>query len=202
LRKEIAVKHAIRGLLLLAAVVGASQALADGKAYVGNFKDNTVSVVDVAGGAVVATVRVADGPHGMAVSRDGRTVYVTGENSSSMSVIDTATDKVVATVDVGKSPHGLAWLPDGRTQLVGVYGEDKVAMFDTGARKVVAEMPVAKPHTIAVRGNFAYVASQQPGAFALVVLDLDKRAVAKSIALDKPPRDLEFAADGTSLYFT
>jgi YVTN family beta-propeller protein len=51
-------------------------------------------------------------------------------------------------------------------------------------------------------GREAYVASQQPGAFALVVLDLASRGVARTIALDKPPRDLEFGYDGRALYFT
>ena len=35
------------------------------KAYVSNFKDNTVSVVDTDAGKVVATVPVSAGPHGM-----------------------------------------------------------------------------------------------------------------------------------------
>jgi YVTN family beta-propeller protein len=63
---------------------------------------------------------------------------------------------------------------------------------------------VAKPHTIAVRpdGAVAYVASQEPGKFALVVVDLARHAVARSLPLDKPPRDLEFGHDGKALYFT
>src|SRR6185369_15886611 len=117
--------HVIRGLVLLAAMVVAAQAFGQGKAYVGNFKDDTVSVIDVRAGSVNKTVPVAAGPHGMAVSRDGAIVYVTGDNSSSMSVVDTATDSVKATVEVGKSPHGLALAPDGRTLLVGVYGDDR-----------------------------------------------------------------------------
>ena len=85
-----------------------------GKAYVANFKDNTVSVIDTADGKVVATIPVVQGPHGMAITRDGRTVYVAGDGSSSLSVIDTATDKVVKTVEVGKTPNGLALTPDGK----------------------------------------------------------------------------------------
>ena len=49
------------------------------KAYVANFADNTVSVIDTAAGKVVATVPVAAGPHGMAITQDGRTVYVAGD---------------------------------------------------------------------------------------------------------------------------
>ena len=67
--------------------------------------------------------------------------------------------------------------PDGRTLLVGVYGEDRVAFVDTATSTVVGSVAVAKPHTIAVRpdGKVAYVASQEPGKFALVVVDLAAR---------------------------
>src|SRR4029079_7242275 len=135
--------------------------------------DNTVSVVDLATGAVTATVPVAAGPHGMSMSGDGRLVYVPGDAASGMSVIDTATDRVVRTIEVGKSPHGVALTPDGRSLLVGVYGDDKAAVVDAATEAVVGTIPVAKPHTIAVRpdGKVAYVASQEPGKFALVVVD-------------------------------
>jgi YVTN family beta-propeller protein len=192
-------------LAALALAVLAFNALAAGpKAYVGNFKDSTVSVIDTDAGTVVATIPVAAGPHGMVMSADGRTVYVSGDGSSTVNVIDTATDRVAASIDVGPTPHGLALTPDGRTLLVAIYGADRVAFVDTATRTVVGSAPAAKPHTIAVRpdGKEAYVASQQPGAFALVVLDLVSRAVARTIALDKPPRDLEFGHDGRALYFT
>jgi YVTN family beta-propeller protein len=186
------------------ALVAGSAAAAGPKAYVGNFKDSTVSVVDTGSATVVKTIAVAAGPHGMAVSPDGRFVYVTGESSGSMSVIDTGSDAVVRTVEVGATPHGVAMLPDGRTILVGVYGADRVAFVDTASGSVVATVPVAKPHTIAVRpdGKLAYVASQEPGKFGLVVVDLASRAVVRRIDLDKPPRDPEFSHDGRFLYVT
>ena len=52
--------HAIRGLVLLAVTVFAAQAFGQGKAYVGNFKDDTVSVIDLRGGSVTKTVPVEE----------------------------------------------------------------------------------------------------------------------------------------------
>ena len=191
-------------LAALAFAVAFSAVAAGPKAYVGNFKDNTVSVIDTGTGTVVATVPVAAGPHGMGVTPDGRTVYVSGDGSSEVSVIDAASDRVTRTINVGKTPHGVAMAPDGRLLLVGVYGEDKIAFVDTATQQVVASVPVPKPHTIAIRpdGKLAYVASQEPGKFALVVVDLGARTVARTIALDKTPRDLEFGYDGKALYYT
>ena len=77
-------------------------------------------------------------------------------------------------------------------------------MAANATSEIVASVAVPKPHTIAVRpdGKVAYVASQEPGQFALVVVDLASRAVVRRIALDKPPRDPEFSHDGKYLYVT
>ena len=68
-----------------------------------------------------------------------------------------------------------ACTPDGGTLLVGVYGDDRVAFVDVAtaeSRRDRRRSP--KPHTIAMRpdGKVAYVASQEPGNFALVVVDV------------------------------
>jgi YVTN family beta-propeller protein len=174
------------------------------KAYVGNFKDNTVSVIDTDAGAVVATVPVSAGPHGMAITQDGRTVYVSGDGSSSVDVIDTATDKVVKTINVGKAPNGVALTPDDRLLVVTVYGEDRIAFIDTSTQSVIATLAVPKPHTVAISpdGKLAYVTLQEPGHFGLALMDLATRSVVRTLALDKTPRDGEFGYDGKMFYFT
>ncbi len=191
-------------LAVLSIALASGIATAGSKAYVGNFKDNTVSVIDTAAGTVVATVAVAAGPHGMAVTSDGRLVYVSGDGSSTLSVVDTTTNRIARTIEVGKAPHGVALAPDGRLLLVAVYGEDRIAFVDTATQAVVGTAGVAKPHNIAIRpdGKVAYIASQEPGRFALSVVDLDRRTVIRAITLDKTPRGLEFGHDGKALYFT
>ncbi|KQX30038.1 plastocyanin/azurin family copper-binding protein [Variovorax sp. Root434] len=192
-------------VLLSALAASAAPALAAGpKAYVGNFKDSTVSVIDTGTERVVATVPVAAGPDGIVIGPDRRSVFVSGSGASAVSEIDAATDRVARSIDVGKGPQGLAMTADGKWLLVAVNGDDRVAFVDTSAHGVSATVPVPKPHTIAIRpdGRQAYVASQEPGHFALVVIDMATRAVVTQIPLDKPPRDLEFDADGKALYLT
>ncbi len=190
--------------VVLLAALGAGATAADLKAYVGNFKDSTVSVVDIAAARVLTTIPVAEGPDGMVATPDGGQVLVSGSSTHALSVIDAAQDRVVRTIAVGQGPQGLALMPGGKQVLVAVNGEDRVAVIDIASGAVKQTIAVDKPHTIAVRadGARAYVASQQPGAFAVVVLDLARQAVAARIALDKPPRDLEFSADGKALYLT
>ena len=188
---------AVAGSML---AMAASSAQAGPKAYVGNFTDNTVSVIDTSTGSAIATIPVAAGPHGMAISQDGSTVYVAGDGSSSLNVIDTATDRVTKTVDVGKKPNGITLTPDGKLLLVTLYGEDRIALVDTATNDVVGTIPVPKPHTVSVEpsGKLAYATSQEPGHFGLAVIDLGSRSVVRTVPLDKTPRDGEFGADGSA----
>lgn len=174
------------------------------KAYVGNFKDNTISVIDVNLKRVTATIPVPPGPHGMAITPDNRWVYVASDGTSTVSVIDTATDKLVETIEVGRNPHGVAASADGKYVLVGVYDTDTVAIIDTSTRKRVGSVPVGKPHNLAIHPNsrLAYVGSQTPGKFSLAIIDLIDRKLMGTVPLEKTPRGLEFGPDGRSLYLT
>src|SRR5215471_5378058 len=192
--------------LLLTAALALNSAFAASapKAYIGNFADSTVSVIDTNANKVIATIPVEQGPHGMAISNDGRTVYVTGDGSSSLSIIDTTTDRVAKTVEVGKTPNGVALTPDGRLLLVTIYAEDRLAFLDTATLAVVGSVGVPKPHTASISpdGRLVYVTSQEPGHFALTIVDVAARAVVRSVPLEKTPRDAEFSYDGKKFYFT
>ena len=192
-------------LLLTPVLLAVIPARAAGpKAYVGNFKDNTVSVIDIAEKRVLTTVPIPPGPHGIVITPDNRWVYVASDGASTVSVIDTTTDKLIENIEVGKNPHGLAITPDGKFVLVAVYDTDSVAFIDTANRKVVGTVPVGKPHNIAVhpKGTVAYVGSQTPGSFSLAIIDLQGRTVKGTVPLDKTPRGLEFGPNGKNLYIT
>ena len=83
------------------------------RVYVTNTSNASVSVIDSAMNAVLATVPVGNIPEGVAVDPTGARVYVANSGPNSVSVIDTATNTVVATVAVGTTPSK-SW-PSGRT---------------------------------------------------------------------------------------
>ena len=75
-------------------------------------------MIATATNTVVATVPVGPGPSGVAVTPDGKHVYVTNVcNSNTVSVIATASNTVVATVPVGINPHGGRRHPGRETRL-------------------------------------------------------------------------------------
>ena len=160
------------------------------KAYIGLFKDNTVAVFDTGAKKVLTTIPIPTGPHGLVVTPDGKTVYVSSDGASTVSVIDTATDKVTATIEVGQTPHGLAITPDGKQVLVAGFGTNQVSFIDVATNKVVGQVAAPQPHNIAVSpdGKLAYVAAQQQGMTALTIVDIAAKAQMGSVPLDKTPR--------------
>ena len=69
---------------------------------------NTVSVIDTTNNTVTATISVGGYPNGVAVSPDGKEVYVVNADiNGTVSVIDTATDKVKTTLSLGYCPYVL-----------------------------------------------------------------------------------------------
>jgi len=63
-------------------------------------------VIDTTKNTVTATIAfpVGSGPYGVAVTPDGKALYVTSFNAAAVSVIDTAKNTVTATIPVGIGP--------------------------------------------------------------------------------------------------
>ena len=73
-----------------------------------------VFVIDISKAKVITTITVGNKAHGVVVSKDGTTVYVTNSIDNTVSIIDVASQKVTATIPVGKSPNGISyWFETG-----------------------------------------------------------------------------------------
>jgi YVTN family beta-propeller protein/cysteine-rich repeat protein len=113
-----------------------------GIAAVGNFHDNTVSLLDLVTGSVFATVPDGQGPWGIAVHPRGTEVWVTNRRGRSVSVIDLATRAMSATIPVGRVPLGIVLDETGTRAYVSSYGDDRVDVIDTATRTVVQRFRV------------------------------------------------------------
>ena len=75
---------------------------------------NKVFVIDISNAKVINTIKVGNKAHGVVVSNDGKTVYVTNSLDNTVSIIDVTTQKVSRTVLVGKGPNGISyWFETG-----------------------------------------------------------------------------------------
>jgi len=113
----------------------------------------------------------------VAVSPDGRRVYITSPQSATNEpaslafVIDTATDTVIATVQVGDGPMGVAVSPDDRKVYVGNTGSDTVSVIDTTTNTVVSTIPTGRgPTGVALTpdGSKVYVANDGANTASMI----------------------------------
>ena len=92
--------------------------------------DNRVEVIDTKINAIVATIPIDGlapyGPIGIAISSDGKKVYVSYRGDRSVRVIDTGTNEEIASVKVGDAPVGIAVTPNKKW----VYVANRSALSD------------------------------------------------------------------------
>ncbi|HWC35235.1 MAG TPA: YncE family protein [Mycobacteriales bacterium] len=180
----------------------------DGRlAYVTNEHAPTLTVVDTATRAVVATVPIGGAQGSVAVTPDSRFAYVTwADTGSHVAVIDTSTNSVVDTISVGNSPAGIAVSPNGQRVYVADYYANAVSVIDTASNAVVDTIGVgSNPSSVAITpdGRFAYVAdAYQTGSSGQVsVIDTTTDQVTQTVSgLGGEPWDIAITPDGRFAY--
>jgi len=91
-------------------------------------------------------------PVGMALSADGKSVWVGLGKANHVAEVDLATHTVRQTVLVGKRAWGLALHPDGKTLYVANGLSDDMTLVDTGSGKAIRTVPVGRvPHSVLVQ---------------------------------------------------
>jgi DNA-binding beta-propeller fold protein YncE len=98
-----------------------------------NKRASTATIVDLGSGATLATLPTGNGPHEVAITKDGSRAVVTDyggqAGGNSLTVIDVPALRVEKTIDLGRysRPHGIAFLP----------GDSLLAVTSEDARSVV-----------------------------------------------------------------
>lgn len=128
---------------------------------------------------VVAAVKVGAAPYSVAVSPDGKKVYVTNSRYyGNVSVIDTGTDIVTATVPVGNNPLGVAVSPDGEKVCVTNGQDGTVSVIATKNNTVIATLPVGNlPHGVSVTPDGTKVYVVNTASNNVSVIDAKTNAV-------------------------
>jgi YVTN family beta-propeller protein len=114
-----------------------------------------VAVIDTVTNTVAQNVQVETTPFevnltGIAVTPDGKYVYVSNPTSNSVAVMDTASNTIVKTILVGMSPAGVAVTPDGADVYVSNSASNSVSVINTNSNTVVDTIPVAGPSAISI----------------------------------------------------
>ncbi|HTM30162.1 MAG TPA: beta-propeller fold lactonase family protein [Vicinamibacterales bacterium] len=123
-----------------------------------------VQVLDTASGATIANIplNVPQSGSGMAISPDGRRLFVTNQalNGSNVKIIDTATNAVIGTVTTGSVPRAIDITPDGQFAYVAVQEAGVVSVINTATGAILGSVPAGtRPLDVRVLQNGSRVYS-------------------------------------------
>jgi YVTN family beta-propeller protein len=164
-------------------------------------------------GKLLAQVAVGRHPHEMALSRDGRFVYITdngtmriedaGQGGNTVSVVDVKTRKRIATISLGKfhRPHGLDLDAQSGRLLVTTENPDRLLLIDLASRSVLRTYDTGgKTAHMVVWGpdrRYAYVSNAGSGTVAAIQLD---SGGVKTIPVGQRPEGSARSPDGRWIY--
>ena len=167
-------------------------------------------------------------PAGLALSRDGRRLYVAGNLSNRLLEIDVATGNTLRMIDVGALPYDVALVgdkvfvsnwggrqfahegqsgPAGHGTMVRVdpvryiANDGSVSVIDLNTGKVEKEIVTgARATALAVSPDQKYIAVADVGSDAVTVISIRTLEVIETISLRWQPKDL-FGASPDALVF-
>ncbi|HEV2169992.1 MAG TPA: beta-propeller fold lactonase family protein, partial [Candidatus Binatus sp.] len=142
-------------------------------------------------------------PIEMALSSDGRLIYVVCEASDEVRVVNAVSGKVVGSVPVGRFPRGIASSPDGHTLYVTNSWSDNVSVIDTTRMKVMATLLTGfEPTGVVVdrAGSTLYVANRLSSDVSLI--DLKSGQEIKRLLAGNGASYLAISPDGKWIYCT
>jgi len=180
---------------------------------VGNSYNATVTALNAASGAVIATVATLGQLVSIAVSADGQSIYVPNFESSMVEVIDPSTTEITGQIPAGAidaifdKPYTLRVSADGARAVV--TGTASLTVIDAAGQQLigVVSMPgVLNDVALASHGNPAYVAMAAPAGGTAQILAVDTAALTVSGTMNLTSADRPVSAalspDGSTLYIT
>jgi YVTN family beta-propeller protein len=139
--------------------------------YVSLWGGKKVLVFSPEQGEITGEIETDDHPNDLALSRDGRTLFVANANENSVSIIDVAGRRVLETVQTalypdapaGSTPNGLALSPDEKTLYVANADNNCLVVFDVsqpGRSRPRGFIPTGwYPTAVRTMGNRVFVAN-------------------------------------------
>lgn len=145
---------------------------------------------------------------GLAISRDGRTIFVTRVFAMTLSSIEVATGRVLKTVDLPAEPYTCVLSADGQKVYVSLWGASMVEVFDAQTLEPV-EYVVTGEHPSAMAlsadGGRLFVACANSAEVWVIntLLDMPIETVSMTMYPDAPatstPHSLALSPDGQKL---
>ena len=193
-------------------------ASADGKTlYVAEATANRVAVVDPMAGKATSQVALPTAPNGLALSSDGKRLFVSCDGPDGVvCAVDLPAGKVAATLTAGYTPMSPVLSPDGKTLYVANRFNNDISVLDVNGGKEAARIAVSRePVALALTPDgqrlvVAHLLPTQPStdpvvAVAVTIVDMAARKAVATVVLPNGStgaRDVCLSPDGKFAYVT
>jgi YVTN family beta-propeller protein len=162
-----------------------------------------IGVLDVATKKLTGKLNAGSDPEEFALSKDGRHIYISNEDTKTASVVSIAAAKLEHIIAVGQEPEGVTTTPDGRQFYVTCEAGGDIFVVDAASYSAVAHFKVnGRPRSVAFlsSGGVGFIPSESVGE--LNVIDSVNSKVLKTIALPtgSRPMRVKLSPDEKRLY--
>jgi len=176
-----------------------------GTLVVVNKSASTATLIDLASKRILATLPTGQGPHEVAITRDGRTAVVTDyARGNSLTVIDVAGHSVARTVDLARypSPHGIMFLPGDSVVAVTSEASGNVVFVRVSDGEIVGAISTDQggSHMLAVTGNGQWIYTGNIRDNTVSELDVSAGRHTQTFEVPSQPEAITVTADGLEVW--
>jgi YVTN family beta-propeller protein len=159
-----------------------------GRAYITCEAESTLWSTDTKTGKLLAKAPLSGHPNNLAISNDGRRVFVAIRAApGAVDVIDAKTMKPLKSVAVKGAVHNVYVTPDGKYAIAGSIEGKKVTAIDVETLQPAWEMPFDAGVRPIAFDNTGRMFVQLSGLHGFVVVDLKSRKEVVRVELPKEP---------------
>jgi YVTN family beta-propeller protein len=142
-------------------------------------------------------------PFNLAVSNDGRYLYVVAEEGNALLVVDAEKQKVTHKVEVGSRPHSIVLSKDGRTAYISNQWSDNVSVVDLDSFSVTYTLKTGGGPagvTLNADGKYLYVANSFSSDIS--VINISSGEEIKRLTAGNNPTGVNTNIDGSLVFVT
>lgn len=151
----------------------------------------------------VAAEPVYKNPLNLALTPDGRELWIACEASACVVVVDTASRKRLLEIPVGGQPHDVAFTPDGQRAFVSNRLDDNVSVVDVASHKAIATIEVGdEPHGVLVDRSGKHLFVLNTSIDNISVIDTGTQKEVKRLSASRSPWSLAESPDGKEIIVT
>ena len=180
-----------------------------GTLIVTNKTPATASIIDVATGRMLATLPTGQGPHEVAISRDGSVAVVTdygaqGPGGNTLTVIDVPGQRVARTIELGqyRRPHGIVFLPGDSLVAVTSEASRTVLIVHVGAGEIRRVIPTQQngSHMVGVVADGSLMYTGNIGSGTVSELNGRTGEFIRTFDVPAQPEAINVTPDGAEVW--